>query len=89
VLGQTKIIATSDQLAADLCVEAGHEDNQGHRVQADVVLAQVLIEAVILEVALNNSQDLGFSYLQHPQNSGNGRGWGDQQPELPQAQQLW
>ena len=30
----------------------------------DVVLAQVLIEAVIIQVSLNNQQDLGISYLQ-------------------------
>jgi general secretion pathway protein D len=36
----------------------------------DVVLAQVLIEAVVISVTLNDSHDLGFSYLMHPQNSG-------------------
>ena len=40
----------------------------------DVVLAQVLIEAAIIEVTLTDSRDLGISYLQHPQNSGNGPG---------------
>src|ERR1035437_5485805 len=30
----------------------------------DVVLAQVLIETVIIEVALKNNQDLGFSWLE-------------------------
>ena len=42
----------------------------------DVVLAQVLIEAVILEVNLNSGTDLGFNYLQHPQTSGNFTGVG-------------
>ena len=42
----------------------------------DVVLAQVLIEAAIISVSLNNSHDLGISYLQHPQNSGQWTGVG-------------
>jgi general secretion pathway protein D len=42
----------------------------------DVVLAQVLLEAVIIEVNIGDSKDLGFSYLQRPQNSGNFTGVG-------------
>ena len=42
----------------------------------DVVLAQVLIEGVIISVTLSDGQDLGVSYLSHPQNSGNWTGVG-------------
>jgi general secretion pathway protein D len=44
--------------------------------QLDIVLAQVLIEAVIISVTLTDSRDLGISYLQHPQNSGKFTGVG-------------
>ena len=33
--------------------------------QLDIVLAQVLIEAVIMEVSLDNSHNVGVSYLQN------------------------
>ena len=42
----------------------------------DVVLAQVLIEAAVIEVDLTDSRTLGFSYLQHPQSSGQWTGVG-------------
>jgi len=42
----------------------------------DVVLAQVLIEAAVLEVTLTDNRDIGFSYLQRPQSSGNWTGVG-------------
>jgi type II secretory pathway component GspD/PulD (secretin) len=42
----------------------------------DVVLAQVLIEAAVIEVDLTDSRTLGFSYLQHPQTSGQWTGVG-------------
>jgi general secretion pathway protein D len=77
VLGQTKIIA--DERTNSLLIYASKEDMKTIKeivAKLDVVLAQVLIEAVILEVFLNNSTDLGFSYLQHPQNSGSWTGVG-------------
>ncbi len=77
VLGQTKII--SDERTNSLLIYASKEDMKTIKeivAKLDVVLAQVLIEAVILEVTLNDSLDLGFSYLQHPQKSGNWTGVG-------------
>jgi len=38
--------------------------------QVDHQLPQVLIEAVVLDVSLNNSYSLGVSYLQNPQTTG-------------------
>ena len=71
VLGQTKII--SDERTNSLLIYAGKEDMKVIKdivSKLDVVLAQVLIEAVVISVTLNDSHDLGFSYLMHPQNSG-------------------
>lgn len=39
--------------------------------KVDVLLAQVLIEAIILEVKLNDSQNVGVSMLQQPKRFGN------------------
>jgi general secretion pathway protein D len=39
--------------------------------KVDVLLAQVLIEAVIMEVQLGDSQNLGFSWAQRPRQFGN------------------
>lgn len=73
VFGQTKMIA--DERTNSLLIYASHEDMKiikGIIAKLDVVLAQVLIEAVIIEVTLNDSKNLGFSYLQgHPQGIGN------------------
>ena len=77
VLGQTKII--SDERTNSLLIYASKEDMKTIKdivAKLDVVLAQVLIEAVILEVTLTDSRDLGFSYLQHPQKAGNWTGVG-------------
>jgi general secretion pathway protein D len=77
VLGQTKIIA--DERTNSLLIYASREDMKRIKEivsQLDVVLAQVLIEAAIIEVSLTGSRDLGFSYLQHPQNSGQWTGVG-------------
>ena len=71
VLGQTKII--SDERTNSLLIYAGKEDMKTIKEivsKLDIVLAQVLIEAVVISVTLNDSHDLGFSYLLHPQNSG-------------------
>jgi general secretion pathway protein D len=77
VLGQTKII--SDERTNSLLIYASKEDMKSIKdivTKLDVVLAQVLIEAVILEVTLTDNRDIGFSYLQHPQKSGNWTGVG-------------
>jgi general secretion pathway protein D len=77
VLGQTKII--SDERTNSLLIYAGKDDMKTIKeiiAKLDVVLAQVLIEAAIIEVDLTASRSLGLSYLQHPQNSGNWSGVG-------------
>jgi general secretion pathway protein D len=77
VLGQTKII--SDERTNSLLIFATKEDMKMIKdiiSKLDVVLAQVLIEAVIIEVTLTDSKDVGFSYLQHPQNIGSWTGVG-------------
>ena len=77
VLGQTKII--SDERTNSLLIYAAREDMKTIKdivAKLDVVLAQVLIEAVIIEALLTDSRDLGFNYLQHPQHSGQWTGVG-------------
>src|SRR5262249_6291397 len=73
VFGQTKMIA--DERTNSLLLYASRDDMKIIKeiiAKLDVVLAQVLIEAVIIEVTLNNSRDLGFTYIQgHPQGIGN------------------
>jgi general secretion pathway protein D len=68
LFGQTKIIA--DERTNSLLVFANDEDMKVIRdiiSKLDVVLAQVLIEAVILEVNLSNTRNTGVSYLQQQQ----------------------
>ncbi len=77
VLGQTKII--SDERTNSLLIYASKEDMKTIKeivAKLDMVLPQVLIEAAIVSVTLNSSHDLGISYLQHPQNSGQWTGVG-------------
>ena len=77
VIGQTKIIA--DERTNSLLIFASREDMRKIKnivSKLDVVLAQVLIESAIIEVNLDSSLDLGFSYLQRPQNAGNWSGVG-------------
>ncbi len=78
VIGTMKIIA--DERTNSLLVFAGRQDMDTIKKiisQLDVVLAQVLIEAVIIEVTLGpDSKDFGFSYLQHPQTVGKWTGVG-------------
>jgi type II secretory pathway component GspD/PulD (secretin) len=78
VLGQTKIIA--DERTNSLLIYATREDMKTVKdiiAKLDVVLAQVLIECVVIEVSLNSSSALGFSYLQkQPAGSGNFLGQG-------------
>ena len=73
ILGQTKIIA--DERTNSLLIYATHEDMKTIKdivAKLDIVLAQVLIEAVVVEVSLNNSSTLGISYLENqPHGVGN------------------
>jgi general secretion pathway protein D len=73
VLGQTKIIA--DERTNSLLIFASKDDMKMIKdiiAKLDVVLAQVLIEAAIVQVSLNDSRDLGVSYLQKtPSTPGN------------------
>jgi general secretion pathway protein D len=67
VFGQTKIIA--DQRSNSLLIFATAADME--RIKAvvaklDVLLAQVLIESVIMDVGLNHSWNLGVSVAQNP-----------------------
>jgi len=77
VLGQNKILA--DERTNSLLIYAGKDDMKIIKdivAKLDVVLAQVLIEAAVIEVDLNDSRSLGFAYLQHPQTSGQWTGVG-------------
>jgi general secretion pathway protein D len=77
VIGQTKII--SDERTNALLIYASKDDMKIIKdivAKLDVVLAQVLIEAVILEVTLVDNFDVGFNYLQHPQKAGSWTGVG-------------
>ncbi len=72
ILGQTKIIA--DERTNSLLIFATKEDMARieHLIsELDVVLAQVLIEAAIIEITLDNSKSLGFSYVQPSPQGGN------------------
>lgn len=65
VLGSTKIIA--DERTNSLLIFASKQDLatvSNIISKLDVVLAQVLIESIIMEVTLGNNLDYGFSYLQ-------------------------
>lgn len=67
ILGQTKIIA--DERMNALLVFAEHDDMVMIKKmvkQLDVVLPQVLIEAIIMEVTLNNNMTFGISASQSP-----------------------
>jgi len=72
IIGDTKIIA--DERTNSLLIFASRPDMDIIKKiisQLDVVLAQVLIETVIIEVTLGpDSRNFGFSYLQHPQTAG-------------------
>jgi general secretion pathway protein D len=73
VLGQTKII--SDERTNSLLIYASKDDMKIIKdivAKLDVVLAQVLIEAVIIEVALKNSRDLGIAAYEQKAHPGSG-----------------
>lgn len=65
VLGQTKIIP--DERTNSLLIFASRQDLvtiSNIIEKLDVVLAQVLIEAVVMEVTLTSDLDYGFNYIQ-------------------------
>jgi general secretion pathway protein D len=71
ILGEATIIA--DERTNSLLIFANDQDMQMIKdiiKQLDVVLAQVLIEALIMEVSLDNQRDIGISYLQKPKKLG-------------------
>lgn len=73
IFGQTKIIP--DERTNSLLIFADKQDMQTIKDiinKLDVVLAQVLIDAIIMEVTLDNSRDLSVSYNQtSPSSPGN------------------
>ncbi|HZO84038.1 MAG TPA: secretin N-terminal domain-containing protein, partial [Verrucomicrobiae bacterium] len=73
VLGNTKIIA--DERTNSLLIFASKSDITTIRdiiEKLDVVLAQVIIEALVLEVGLNDDFEFGISYLQRKKDLGGG-----------------
>ncbi len=71
IIGEAKIIP--DERTNSLLIFASKQDLAAIKdivAKLDVVLAQVLIEAIIMEVSLDDSRDLGISYLQHPKGGG-------------------
>ena len=65
ILGQTRIIA--DERTNSLLIFAGKQDMAMIKdiiSKLDVVLAQVLIEALVIEVSLDDNFEYGISYLQ-------------------------
>lgn len=71
VLGETKIIA--DERTNSLLIFANDQDMVMIKTiiaQLDVVLAQVLIEAIIMDITLGDDQTLGVSYIQQPKGLG-------------------
>ena len=72
ILGQTKIIA--DERSNSLLVYATQQDLETITnivSKLDVLLAQVLIETVIMEVDLNKQWNYGISVAQNPVQNGN------------------
>jgi general secretion pathway protein D len=77
LFGQTKIIA--DERTNSLLVFANDEDMKTIMDiidKLDVVLAQVLIEALVLEVNLDQTRNLGVSYLASKVSGGSTQGLG-------------
>lgn len=76
ILGQTRIIA--DERTNSLLIFASKQDMVMIKdiiSKLDVVLAQVLIEALVIEVNLNESLDYGISYLQAGSEGNLGENW--------------
>jgi general secretion pathway protein D len=77
LFGQTKIIA--DERTNSLLVFANDEDMKMIKTiisKLDVVLAQVLIDAIVMEINLTGTQSTGVSYLTQRQNAGSFSGAG-------------
>jgi general secretion pathway protein D len=77
ILGQTKMIA--DERTNSLLIFASREDMKmitNIVAKLDVVLAQVLIETVIISVTLDDGHNVGVSYIQKPQTVGQWTGVG-------------
>lgn len=77
LLGDARIIP--DMRSNSLIVYAGKEDFEmltNIVARIDTLLAQVLIESIILEVSLEKGQDVGVSMVQRPQQFGNWAGAG-------------
>ncbi|MGA2749104.1 MAG: secretin N-terminal domain-containing protein [Verrucomicrobiota bacterium] len=77
LFGQTKIIA--DERTNSLLVFANDDDMKMIKdiiSKLDVVLAQVLIDAIVMEINLTGTESTGVSYLVNRQNSGNYSGAG-------------
>ncbi|MDQ6632703.1 MAG: hypothetical protein M3Y82_13270, partial [Verrucomicrobiota bacterium] len=75
ILGEAKIIP--DERTNSLLIFANDADMKMIKsiiAKMDVVLAQVLIEAIIMEVSLDNGRNFGVSYLQHPNHGFNAGG---------------
>ena len=71
IIGEAKIIP--DERTNSLLIFASKQDLAAIKDivnKLDVVLAQVLIEAIIMEVSLDDSRNVGVSYLQHPKGNG-------------------
>ena len=74
ILGQTKIIA--DERSNSLLIYATQQDMDTITdivSKLDILLAQVLIESVIMEVDLTKGWNYGISAAQNPITTGNGR----------------
>ena len=72
ILGSTKIIA--DIRSNSLLVFASRQDMEMIKdiiSKLDVVLAQVLIETIIMDVSMDDSWNLGLSVAQNPKSLGN------------------
>ncbi len=77
ILGNVKIIA--DERTNSLLIFASNTDMimvKSIIEKLDVVLAQVLIESIIMEVSLNNTLDYGVSVYQPPKTTGKFTGGG-------------
>ena len=73
ILGEAKIIA--DERTNSLLIFANSQDMIMIKTiiqELDVVLSQVLIEAIIMEVSLDDSMEFGVSYIQDPKKLGGG-----------------
>ncbi len=84
VLGQTKIIA--DERTNSLLVYASRADMETIKdivSKLDVVLAQVLIEAIIMEVSIDNKENLGVSMAQSRNGTSALGGYNNGQPFFP------